>query len=91
MLQLKWTLVLVHRTGKTVARGRAGQSGFRLSARITLKDVGRQHSRVRGFAEEPTVIEVPLDLQEDQVPAEKNEGLSREELERHAGEPGGFK
>lgn len=68
------------------------QSGFRQSARITLKDVSRQHGRVRGFAEEPAVIQVPLDLQEDQVPVEKNQGdegkKRREELKRHSNKPG---
>lgn len=57
----------VHRTGETVGR----ESRFRLSARITLKDVGRQHGRIRGFAEEPAVIQVPLDLQEDEVPVKR--------------------
>lgn len=63
-----WSIGLAKQGG-----GQAVHSGSRLSAHITLKDVGRQHSRVRGFAEEPAVIQVPLDLQEDQVPAEKNE------------------
>lgn len=63
----------VHRTAETVGRAKRcrTESRFRLSARITLKDVGRQHGRIRGFAEEPAVVQVPLDLQEDEVPAKR--------------------
>lgn len=34
---------------------------------ITLKDMGSQHGRIRGFTQEPTVVEVSLDLQEDEI------------------------
>lgn len=64
---------IVPGTGETVGRAkrRIAESRFRLSARITLKDVGRQHGRIRGFAEEPAVVQVPLDLQEDEVPVRR--------------------
>lgn len=47
----------------------SGASHFHLSHSITLKDVGSEHGRVRGFTQETTMIEVPLDLQEDKISA----------------------
>lgn len=44
---------------------------FHPSPPITLKDVSGQHGRVRGFAQEPAVVEVSLNLQKDQIAAEK--------------------
>lgn len=52
-------------------RAESGVSHFHLSTCITLKDVGSQHGRIRGFTEEPTVIQVSLNLQEDEIPANK--------------------
>lgn len=52
----------------TQREAESGVSHFHLSPSITLKDVGSQHGRIRGFAQEPTVVEVPLDLQEDEIP-----------------------
>lgn len=42
---------------------------FPLSPPITLKDVSSQHGRIRSFAQEPSVVEVPLNLQKDEIPA----------------------
>lgn len=44
---------------------------FLLSPSITLKDVSSQHGRIRGFAQKPSVIEVPLNLQKHEIPAKK--------------------
>lgn len=53
----------------TQCEAESGVSHFHLSPSITLKDVGSQHGRIRGFTQEPTVVEVPLDLQEDEISA----------------------
>lgn len=44
---------------------------FLLSPSITLKDVSSQHGRIGGFAQKPSVIEVPLNLQKHEIPAKK--------------------
>lgn len=55
-------------------RVESGVSHFHLSTCITLKDVGSQHGCIRGFTEEPTVIQVSLNLQEDEIPANRKKG-----------------
>lgn len=45
----------------------AGKEDFG-SLSPTLQDVGRQQRRVRRLAQEPAVVQIPLDLQEHQVP-----------------------
>lgn len=50
----------------------SGVSHFHLSPSITLKDVGSQHGRIRGFTKEPTVVEVSLNLQEDKISTKKS-------------------
>lgn len=55
-----WLLVFISREKQRVVH-------FHLSLYITLKDVGSQHGRIRGFTQEPTVVEVSLDLQEDEI------------------------
>lgn len=44
---------------------------FVLSKVITLKDISRQQGGIGCFAEEAAVVEIPFDLQEDQIPGEK--------------------
>lgn len=69
--------------GKTevvnATRSRERASHFHLSPSITLKDVCSQHGRVRRFTQEPPVVEVSLDLQEDKISAEeRTENLVRQ-------------
>lgn len=54
---------------------------FHLSPSITLKDVSSQHGRVRGFAQEPAVVEVSLDLQKDEISARKRREAKKKKKE----------
>lgn len=44
---------------------------FPLSPSITLKDVSSQHGRIRSFAQKPSMVEVPLNLEKDEIPAKE--------------------
>lgn len=44
---------------------------FPPSPSITLKDVSSQHGRIRSLAQKPSMVEVPLNLQKDEIPAKE--------------------
>lgn len=64
----------------TQCKAENGVSHFHLSPPITLKDVGSQHGCIRGFTQEPTVVEVSLDLQEDEIPTKDKDHIRQVSL-----------
>lgn len=62
-----WIQGTVKQRSRTQCEAESGVSHFHLSPSITLKDVGSQHGRIRGFTQEPPVVEVSLNLQEDKI------------------------